>query len=325
MVERMTATPTTQSSLDTLVSSLSRPGLPLLWLIAAAAAATLLACLVPRWRKARRPALGALVALLACGEVLLAWFHWRLYEAMPVVDPSTGALTGRIAAPLWIESEKLYVWALVVGVMALLARRHSERLLPIAGVTTALLALGAITVGRPFTAPLPDLLLSYRSYAAAMSAGGDAAAQAFTQMDGARQSYYNAWYMWVHPPLLFLSYGAFVMSFAASALAMVERRASLETTGYGWARFGYLPLTAGMLLGLPWAIMAWSGQAWWWSGKVNMSLMMWLLYTAFLHGRLYIRREGVWRWVLVLAFLSFAALALTYVTTYLVPGAHSVA
>ena len=80
-----------------------------------------------------------------------------------------------------------------------------------------------------------------------------------------------------------------------------------------------------MLLGFPWALMSWRGEAWWWSGKVNMSIMMWLLYTAYLHGRLYLRRAGMWRWVAVLAVLSFAALVLTYLTTYVIPGAHSVA
>jgi ABC-type transport system involved in cytochrome c biogenesis permease subunit len=80
-----------------------------------------------------------------------------------------------------------------------------------------------------------------------------------------------------------------------------------------------------MLLGFPWAISAWQGEAWWWSGKVNMSVMMWILYTAYLHGRLYLRRQGMWRWVAVLAVLSFVALVLTYLTTYVIPGAHSVA
>ena len=139
------------------------------------------------------------------------------------------------------------------------------------------------------------------------------------------QFYYNAWYMWVHPPLLFLSYGAFVVSFAAIVLAVRHRRSRYEDQAYWWARLGYLPLTLGMLLGFPWAIMSWSGEAWWWSGKVNMSIMMWLLYTAYLHARLYLRRRGMWRWVLAIAIAAFVALVLTYVTTYLVPGAHSVA
>ena len=77
-----------------------------------------------------------------------------------------------------------------------------------------------------------------------------------------------------------------------------------------------------MLLGFPWALMSWQGEAWWWSGKVNMSIMMWLLYTAYLHARLYLRRRGMWKTVAALAVLSFLILVLTYVATYVVPGAH---
>jgi len=158
-----------------------------------------------------------------------------------------------------------------------------------------------------------------------MTQGGQAAQQGFFGMEGARQGYYNAWYMWVHPPLLFMSYGAFAISFVATWKMIRERHSAFETTAYRWARLGYLPLTLGMLLGLPWALMSWQGEAWWWSGKVNMSIMMWMLYTAYLHARLYLRRRNMWRTVATLAVLSFAILLLTYVATYVVPGAHSYA
>jgi cytochrome c biogenesis factor len=148
---------------------------------------------------------------------------------------------------------------------------------------------------------------------------------AYQGMESSRAYYYNTWYMWVHPPLLFFSYGAFVMSFAATVRMVREKRSSFEQTAYRWARLGYLPLTLGMLLGFPWAILAWQGDSWWWSGKVNMSIMMWLLYTAYLHGRHYLRRKGMWRVVAILAMLSFLVLVLTYMTTYIVPGAHSYA
>jgi cytochrome c biogenesis factor len=158
-----------------------------------------------------------------------------------------------------------------------------------------------------------------------MASGGQAALGAFNGMESARQFYYNAWYMWVHPPLLFIGYGCFALSFVATLLMIVHRHSSFETTAYRWARTGYLPLSFGMLLGFPWAITAWQGDAWWWSGKVNMSLMMWLLYTGVLHARLYLRHRGMWRAVAILGVLSFVVLVLTYATTYIVPGAHSYA
>jgi cytochrome c biogenesis factor len=314
------------ADLEALVSTLSSVGRPFEWLLAAGSVAVLVVCVVPAWASRRRGAVASLTALLLAGEFVLGWFHYRLWQLAAVVDPVSGGAAGHVAVPLWIESEKLYVLALMLAVLLLTVRHHRDEVLPVGGVLLSLLTAGAALQGRPFTAPLPDFLGQYSTYLAAMSSGvPQAAAGAFQGMAGSMAYYYNSWYMWVHPPLLFASYGAFAISFSAAALAWVSRRASYEATAYWWARIGYLPLTAGMLLGFPWAILAWSGESWWWSGKVNMSIMMWLLYTAYLHLRLYLRRRGLWRWVLVLAFASFLALVLTYVTTYVVPGAHSVA
>jgi ABC-type transport system involved in cytochrome c biogenesis permease subunit len=71
--------------------------------------------------------------------------------------------------------------------------------------------------------------------------------------------------------------------------------------------------------------MSWQGEAWWWSGKVNMAIMMWVLYTAYLHARLYLRTRSMWKLVAAIAVISFAILLLTYAATYVVPGAHSYA
>jgi cytochrome c biogenesis factor len=316
----------TAASIQETLGTLAGVGSVLVWLIGASAVAALVTALVPQLRRALAGALGALAATLLAGEAVLVWFHLRLWQLTVVVDPQTGMTTGSFAVPLWIESEKLYVWALVLTVLALGVRRHRAELQPMLALGAAALAVGALVWGRPFAEPLPDFLGQYGGYLAAWQSGDlGVATSAFQGIEGARRFYYNTWYMWVHPPLLFVSYGAFVASYAAPVLKIPRRRSSFEQTAYRWARFGYLPLTFGMLVGFPWAILAWQGEAWWWSGKVNMSIMMWLLYTAYLHARLYLRRPGMWRVVAALAVLSFVALVLTYVTTYLVPGAHSVA
>lgn len=317
---------TISASLTAATSALSAFGRPFAVVLALAVLALAAVSVVPSASPWRRTTLAVVLGLLGVGELALAWFHLRLWQVAVVLDPSTGALAGRIAVPLWIESEKLYVWAIALAALSLLVRRHRDELLPFLGVSVAALTLGALYLGRPFTNPLPDFLGQYRGYLAAMASGvPQAAIGAFQGMQGSRQYYYNSWYMWVHPPLLFASYGAFVIAFFAIVLMVVRRRSSYESTSYGWTKMGYLPLTTGMLLGFPWAILAWKGESWWWSGKVNMSIMMWLLYTAYLHGRLYLRRRGMWRLVAVLGILSFLVLVLTYLTTYVVPGAHSVA
>ena len=300
-------------------------GFPLQVVLASAATVLAVFALLPAARDWRDRALTAMAVLLVAGEGVLVWLHWRLWQLAVVVDPSTHQITGHVAAPLWIESEKLYAWALLTCLMAVFMRRQRVELLSGVMLIVAALTAGGALLGQPFTHPLPSFLSQYVGYLQAMAQGGQAASQGFDGMEGARQGYYNAWYMWVHPPLLFMSYGAFAISFVATWRMIRERHSAFETTAYRWARLGYLPLTLGMLLGLPWALMSWQGEAWWWSGKVNMSIMMWLLYTAYLHARLYLRRRNMWRAVALLAVLSFAILLLTYAATYVVPGAHSYA
>ncbi len=313
----------TFEALQSLRETLAVIGAPYEWVLLAASVLLGVLALVPAARTWRGMALKAMAVLLIAGECALAWFHYRLWGLSVVTDPSTGEVVGRVAVPLWVESEKLFVWALAVALLGAVMRRHREELLPGAMIVTAVLAAGAALLGKPFTEPLPGFFGQYFGYLQASTMGPEAAMQAFQGMYGSMRYYYNTWYMWVHPPLLFLSYGAFALSFLATLLMIERRHSAFETTVYRWARFGYLPLTFGMLLGFPWAILAWSGESWWWSGKVNMSIMMWVLYTALLHARLYLRRAGMWKTVAGLSVLSFATLVLTYVTTYIVPGAHS--
>lgn len=294
-------------------------------LLLVAALVLFAAAVLPQAARWRGWFLFGMTALLVAGEAVLVWYHWRLYRVAEVVSPD-GVSVGRVAVPLWIESEKLFVWALAVAVLGTIMRRQRRELLPGVMVITAVLAFGAALLGRPFTNPVPGFLGQYVSYLQAMASGVPQAMEgAYNGMESARQFYYNAWYMWVHPPMLFLSYGCFAVSFVATLMMIRSHHSSYETTAYRWARFGYVWLTLGMLLGFPWALSAWQGESWWWSGKVNMSLMMWLLYTAYLHARLYLRRRGMWKTVAGLAVLSFTILVLTYVTTYVVPGAHSYA
>lgn len=314
------------TSLEQATATLARLGAVFQPLLIAVAAGLFLMSVLPASTAKRRMALGVAGCALLLGELALVWFHWRLYNIAIIVDPATGRTIGHIAPPLWIESEKLYVWALIVTLMGLAVRGERDALLPGIGVVASLLIVGAIAWGKPFTEPLPSFIGQYSGYLQAMASNVPQAMQpAAIGLAQAATYYYNSWFMWIHPPLLFFSYGAFVISFVATLLAIRRKHSSYERIAYHWARLGYLPLTAGMLLGFPWALSAWSGEAWWWSGKVNMSIMMWFLYTGYLHGRLYLRERGMWRWVLALSVLSFVVLVLTYLTTYVIPGAHSYA
>jgi hypothetical protein len=315
----------TYDSIQSLLATMSKIGYPLQAVIAICALLLGVCALLPSAAAWRGRGLGLMAGLLLAGEGLLVWFHWRLWQLATVVDPSTGRTVAHVAVSMWVESEKLYVWALMVALFGVAMRRQREELLPGVMLAVAALSAGGALLGAPFTNPLPGFLAQYYGYLQAASMGGVAAQQGFEGMASAATYYYNAWFMWVHPPLLFIAYGAFTISFIAAVQMIVQRHSAFETTAYRWARLGYLPITVGMLLGFPWALMSWQGEAWWWSGKVNMSIMMWMLYTAYLHARLYLRRNNMWKTVAALAVLSFLILVLTYLATYVVPGAHSYA
>lgn len=308
-----------------LLDTMQAIGGPLQWAVGMFAIATAIVAIAPGLARWRGAVLGGMAGLLLAGELLLAWFHFRLWQLAPVVEPASGRVTGHMAISLWVEGERLYVWALTVAVLGVLMRKEREKLLPGVMLATSILAIADMITGSPFTNPVPKFLSQYAGYVQAYYQGGTGAEMAWRGMEAARQYFYGAWFMWVHPPLLYFSYGAFTLSFVAIVRMVIDRRTASETAAYVWARLGYLPLTVGMLLGFPWALEAWTGQSWWWSGFINMSIMMWFLYTGYLHARLYLRRRGMWRTVAILAILSFASLVLTYVTTYVVPGTHSYA
>jgi cytochrome c biogenesis factor len=127
--------------------------------------------------------------------------------------------------------------------------------------------------------------------------------------------------MWTHPPLLFVSYAALTLSFGSAIASFSD--ANSEKYSYTWAKIGYLLLTAGIVLGYPWALIAWKSEPWWWSPKINVSLMMWLFYSSYLHSRLYLHKRGFFKFTQGLNIASYSVLLFTYITTYLIPGVHT--
>lgn len=314
-----------------------------LWtaLIGGLALAAIAVALIPAAGGRRGRAAIALAAALWAGWVRLAMLHAAIGRAVRV--PALEAVAAGVgppkalAVPLWIEGEKLYAWACLLAVaLIVIWGRRDDRIFAWGLAALGALALAAVALSSPFTDPLPGLHAEVGRYFAAAGDGfpgpdwtsrmGDAQVRAAVQEMWARATfYYNTAYMWIHPPALFVSYAAFVMSFISCVLLLATRAVRYDRIAYDYAKFGYLVLTAGMLIGYPWAVLAWKGESWWWSGKINMSIMMWVLYSAYLHSRLYLARRGMWRLAGWLGVVCFATLVMTYLSTYLVPGAHSVA
>ncbi len=123
----------------------------------------------------------------------------------------------------------------------------------------------------------------------------------------------------IHPPLLYLGYVGFSMTFSFAAAALIAGRIDAA-----WARFvrpwtlvAWIFLTLGIAMGSYWAYytLGWGGF-WFWDPVENASLMPWLAGTALLHSAVVMeKREALKIWTIFLAILAFS---LSLVGTFLV-------
>ena len=114
----------------------------------------------------------------------------------------------------------------------------------------------------------------------------------------------------IHPPLLYLGYVGFSMTFSFAAAALIAGRVDAA-----WARFvrpwiliAWIFLTLGIAMGSYWAYytLGWGGF-WFWDPVENASLMPWLAGTALLHSAVVMeKREALKVWTIFLAILAFS-------------------
>lgn len=330
------------------------------WLLGLAAAASLalflstIADLLSRRRKGL-PSTGrsrperilfplVLAALSSC-FLLLAWYHFRIWQDIPLTLPEEvgrwinsnlraldrqgqGGLPvvdwsnpPRYAVPLWIEGEKFFFWTLIYAFALLypFLRRTG------AGFRAALYGFlnlyvwGVFLFAKPFTSPLSKFMAEIGPW---FSASGFLKARLFFRLYPKMLFFYNSTYMWIHPPLMFAAYALLTVTFASCIFMLFSARREHEREAYAFAKIGYLLLTFGMLIGYPWALQAW-GPNWWWDPKIASSIMMWLLYSAYLHTRLFTHRRFMWFLSAGLGMLCYLSLVFTYFMAWFFPGEHT--
>ena len=104
-----------------------------------------------------------------------------------------------------------------------------------------------------------------------------------------------------HVITCFLGYAAFAMAFSLSLLYLLKSRRGdgaggfletylppadvLDDYSYRLIAVGFPMLTLGIITGAAWANEAW-GTYWSWDPKETWSLIIWLIYAAYLHARL---------------------------------------
>src|SRR5438067_920113 len=123
----------------------------------------------------------------------------------------------------------------------------------------------------------------------------------------------------VHPPLLYLGYVGFSITFSFAAAALIEGRIDAAWARWvrPWALIAWMFLTLGIAMGSYWAYytLGWGGW-WFWDPVENASLMPWLAGTALLHSAVVMeKRDALKIWTILLAVLTFS---LSLVGTFLV-------
>jgi cytochrome c-type biogenesis protein CcmF len=122
-----------------------------------------------------------------------------------------------------------------------------------------------------------------------------------------------------HPPLLYLGYVGFSVTFSFAVAALLEGRADPAWARWmrPWVLAAWVPLTCGITLGSFWAYyeLGWGGW-WFWDPVENASFMPWLIGTALLHSAIVTEKRGsLAGWTILLAILAFS---LSLIGTFLV-------
>ncbi|HVY57140.1 MAG TPA: heme lyase CcmF/NrfE family subunit, partial [Xanthobacteraceae bacterium] len=123
----------------------------------------------------------------------------------------------------------------------------------------------------------------------------------------------------VHPPLLYLGYVGFSISFSFAVAALIEGRIDAAWARWvrPWTLMAWMCLTLGIAMGSYWAYytLGWGGW-WFWDPVENASLMPWLAGTALLHSAVVMeKREALKVWTILLSILTFS---LSLIGTFLV-------
>lgn len=113
-----------------------------------------------------------------------------------------------------------------------------------------------------------------------------------------------------HPPLLYLGYVGFAVTFAMSIATLLGGVLDFAVARWirPWALIAWGFLTAGIVLGAWWAYyeLGWGGW-WFWDPVENASLMPWLLGTALIHSLVVSEQRGIFNyWTSLLAIFTFA-------------------
>ena len=211
----------------------------------------------------------------------------------------------RLAAAWGAHEGSLLLWVVLMGGWTFavacwsgqVPMRTLARVLAVMGLITFGMLLFIVFTSNPFARTLPDFPLEGRDLNPMLQDPG----------------------LILHPPLLYMGYVGFSVSFAFAIAALLggEFDRASARSARPWALAAWIFLTLGIVLGSAWAYyeLGWGGW-WFWDPVENASLMPWLVGTALLHSLIVSdKRDGFKAWTLL---LSIAAFSLCLLGTFLV-------
>ncbi|UDM53665.1 heme lyase CcmF/NrfE family subunit [Cupriavidus sp. MP-37] len=259
------------------------------------------------WMALARPAARVQCLLVALSFAALTWsFVSNDFSVRYVAANANSALplAYRIAAVWGGHEGSMLLWTLMLALWSLAVSVFSRQL-PLAAVARVLAVMGAISAGflafllfasNPFVRLLPPAM-----------EGRDL--NPLLQDPG----------MVFHPPLLYMGYVGFSVTFAFAVAALLAGRVDAAWARWSrpWTTVAWSFLTLGIMLGSAWAYyeLGWGGW-WFWDPVENASFMPWLAGTALMHSLAVTEKRGALRaWTVLLAIFTFS---LSLLGTFLV-------
>ncbi|MEN6358081.1 MAG: cytochrome c biogenesis protein CcsA [Armatimonadota bacterium] len=185
----------------------------------------------------------------------------------------TDSLLYKISS-LWAGQEgSLLLWALLAGIIGLIISRRQNASVMAFWTSVQSFFLILLIKSDPFR-----LLADYQPGSTGI---------------GLNPLLKNPW-MAIHPPIIFLGYAALIVPAALAVAALIKGDPkSWVKQCMPWALFGWVSLSAGIILGMIWSyeVLGWGGY-WSWDPVENASLVPWLTATALVHGLILQRYKG---------------------------------
>jgi cytochrome c-type biogenesis protein CcmF len=252
----------------------------------------------PSWMAVSIPAARAQCILLAVAFCALAYsFVTNDFTVLNVASNSHSRLPAayRLAATWGSHEGSLLLWTLMLGLWAAgvtwftrpLSSEMAARVLGVMGALSAGFLLFMLLTSNPFLrlrpAPADGLDLNPLLQDVAMI---------------------------LHPPLLYMGYVGFSVTFAFAISALLGGRLDAAWARWSrpWTTLAWMFLTCGIALGSFWAYyeLGWGGW-WFWDPVENASFMPWLVGTALIHSLAVTDKRGSFRsWTVLLAIATFS-------------------